>query len=132
MGDSRRRAALGAWVLVVLDATLIYYGSSIEKSHLPRSLSLLYNFDKPVHMLEYGIFGWLVTRALAKSRDFTPLALALLSLALGCLYAATDEWHQYYVPMRDFSFFDWMADAAGVSAGIAIWLKRKVSPHARH
>jgi VanZ family protein len=84
-------------------------------------------------MLEYGLFGWLLTRALAMSRDFRSFAaLALWVLFLGGLYGVSDEWHQSFVPLRESSIFDWMADTAGVAAGIGVWLKRKVLPHAHY
>jgi VanZ family protein len=41
----------------------------------------------------------------------------LLALAAGALYAATDEVHQYFVPMRQADVLDWIVDVAGVLAG---------------
>ncbi len=139
MDAARREEAFRAWVWVVLDAGLIFYFSSLSRP-LPTTTDVwflrflqIYHFDKVAHMLEYGLFGWLLTRALAASRDFhSPSPLVLWALCLGCLYGVSDEWHQRFVPMRDASIFDWMADAAGVSAGIGIWLKGKVLPHAHH
>jgi VanZ family protein len=40
---------------------------------------------------------------------------ALISSA----YGATDEFHQYFVPGRDCSIFDWFADTGGSFAGAA-------------
>ena len=139
VGEPRIDAAFRGWVWVVVVAALIFHLSSLSHP-LPSKTGLwfmrfleIYNFDKLAHMLEYGLFGWLLTRALAASRDFRSAApLALWALVLGCLYGASDEWPQSFVPMRDSSIFDWMADAVGVSAGIMIWLKGKVLPHARH
>lgn len=133
-----RRDAASAWALVALDAALIFGVSAMSRPPIPGGLGIfrfveIYHLDKIVHMLEYGVFGWLLTRALAKTRDFSsPAALALAALALGGLYGASDEWHQSFVPLRDPSVYDWLADAAGVSAGIFVWLKRKASADARH
>lgn len=139
MAAVRREAAFLAWAWVVLDAALIFHLSALSHP-LPSESGLwfmrflqIYNFDKVAHMLEYGLFGWLLTRALATSCDFrSSVPLVLWALFLGCLYGASDEWHQSFVPLRESSIFDWMADTAGVSAGIGIWLKGKVLPHAYH
>jgi VanZ family protein len=46
------------------------------------------------------------------------LAALLLPLAVG----AADEWHQLYLPGRDGSVDDWLADAVGIGlAGLALW-----------
>jgi len=41
----------------------------------------------------------------------------LLALAAGALYAASDEVHQYFVPMRQADALDWLVDVAGVLVG---------------
>ncbi len=139
MDSGRRGAAFRAWAWVAFAAAVIFYLSSLSRplpaepeSWFMRFLKI-YNFDKLAHMLEYGLFGWLLTRALAASRDFrSPAPLVLWALFLGCLYGASDEWHQSFVPLRESSIFDWIADAVGVSAGIMVWLKGKAFSHARH
>jgi surface polysaccharide O-acyltransferase-like enzyme len=139
MEDARRKGAVSAWALVAVDAALIFCVSAMPGDHVPGDLGIfrfieIYQLDKIVHMLEYGIFGWLLTRALTKTRHFSSTAaLALTVFVVGALYGASDEWHQSFVPMRDPNVYDWLADAVGVSAGIFVWLKkRKASPDARH
>jgi VanZ family protein len=46
-----------------------------------------------------------------------PIAAALV---LPMLVGAADEWHQLYLPGRDGSVDDWLADAVGAALGVAI------------
>ena len=62
---------------------------------------------KCAHMVEYGLLWWLWQRALAM-----PAAAAVIALG----YAASDEWHQSFVPGREVSGLDLAADAAGAAA----------------
>lgn len=39
-------------------------------------------------------------------------------IAVGLLYALSDEWHQMYVPGRSPDLADWLADAVGLLTGI--------------
>ena len=54
----------------------------------------------------------------------------LVVLAVGCLYGATDEWHQALVPNRVPAFDDWVADVVGVVVGYSVvtYLARSVDP----
>ncbi len=73
--------------------------------------------DKLYHVVVYFILGlllWRFTRHFIKS----PIILAAVSIALGSLYGATDEWHQSFVEGRDADWLDWLADTAGVSLAV--------------
>jgi len=74
------------------------------------------NSDKLAHMLEYGVLGWLLVRALratmpARSWVFT----SMLALGLGLGIGAGDEYFQSFVPNRDSTVFDWLADGTGLT-----------------
>ena len=45
----------------------------------------------------------------------------LLFLLMGVGYGALDEWHQSFVPGRDASVGDWVADSAGVILGLVLF-----------
>lgn len=77
--------------------------------------------DNVVHFGLYLGLGWSAGRALWLSRRATPGAV-LLALAGGLGLAATNEWLQRFVPPRVPSAADWLADVAGVSLGIALYL----------
>lgn len=75
------------------------------------------------HFLVYAVLGALL--AWAARRTGTPLGIAL---AAGIAYAASDEWHQSWVPGRSSDVGDWIADALGVGAGS--WFAGRRTPGA--
>lgn len=98
------------WAPVALWAALIFGLSSIP--HLGTDLG---TWDlvlrKLGHFAEFGVLGALLLRAIAHG----PVAVAL-----GSLYAATDEIHQSFVTGRVGSPLDWAIDTAGVVAGVVL------------
>lgn len=81
--------------------------------------------DKVVHAVLYAVLGW----TLALGRVRTPGSLPhVWPVLAGCLYGATDEWHQWFVPGRFVSFGDWVADVVGVVLGYTLyitWIRRR-------
>ena len=67
---------------------------------------------KGAHMAEYAVLYLLLHRALRLSGAGRPAACALLLCAA---YAATDEWHQRFVPGRGPSPADVAIDTAGAA-----------------
>jgi VanZ family protein len=47
-----------------------------------------------------------------------------VAIALGSLYAVTDEVHQVFVSGRHGSLLDWFIDTAGVVAGVLLLSRR--------
>ena len=74
--------------------------------------------DKLAHFLMYAVLGALLAHGRGEQGEPSHRAL----LATGALYAASDEWHQSFVPGREVSVLDWAADACGVAAGYWIGL----------
>lgn len=107
-----RRAAL-RWGPPLLWAVAIFSVSA--RSTVPHLPSLL-GWDKLQHATAYALGGALLARALAGTRRG-----AIFATALGLLYGASDEVHQRFVPGRNSSAWDWLADAVGVLAGVALW-----------
>ena len=83
---------------------------------------VIFAFRKCAHATEYAILALLVWLAL--SRPWRSRGQpwngpqAGLAWLLCTLYAASDEWHQKFVPTRTASVWDVMIDAAG--AGLAL------------
>ncbi len=122
----------GAWGAVGAYAGLIFWFSSLTPSPdliIPELQK--FHIDWIFHVLEYGVFGVLLARALILSRTgVSPLKLALLAVALGTLYGASDEFHQRFVPGRQPDVADLCADATGLAFGAFLWTYRKGSQHA--
>lgn len=100
-------------------AFAIFIFSTLHGHELP-NMHLL-NFDKIVHFLEFGLFGMFLYRVFRLYRPFhRPF---LLTLIVGVPYAALDEIHQYFVPGRECSGFDFAFDIIGlvVFAAVSVW-----------
>jgi VanZ family protein len=108
----------------VLYAALIIAVSTFSGA-APPSLGVQWS-DKIYHSVEYFIFGLLIFRAFPTVHQ-SPKRVRYYTLLLffGLAYGAIDERVQYYIPNRDSSAYDWMADAAGyLSAGMIFLLVR--------
>ena len=71
--------------------------------------------DKVVHVLVYAPLGFLMVYAL--SRSTSSANLIFFGAFLAFLYGLTDEIHQVFVPGRDASALDVMADGTGAMIG---------------
>ena len=81
--------------------------------------SIEFYVRKAAHMTEYAILGLLsftFYRGILKKEKRQFLA-ALLTAAV---YAATDEFHQYFIPGRSAEVMDVCIDTLGASIGLAI------------
>jgi hypothetical protein len=109
---------------VFLWALLIFIASSIPNVTLP-DLKFVPS-DKAVHLLIYLIFCALLHRALVFQSRFPFLARWSLMwcLVLTIAYGASDEFHQSFVPNRDASVYDLMADALGALLFVSFVLIR--------
>ena len=81
---------------------------------------------KCVHLTEYAVLALLLWRALRKPVKNDPRPWlwreARLALLMVALYAASDEFHQCFVPTRTGLVSDVLVDTAGGAAGLlALW-----------
>jgi VanZ family protein len=82
---------------------------------------------KCAHAWEYALLAWLAWRVLREPfrGDTRPWFArhAWGAWLIAVAYAASDEWHQSFVPSRGAAVGDVMIDAAGATAGLAlIWI----------
>lgn len=104
--------------------TMIFIASSISFEEGP---SLFPNMDKLVHFVEFGVLGMLYFIAINKTSRITSKSLLfLISVLLTGLYGLSDEVHQLFVPFREFSLYDILADLVGGSffCGMYLFYKR--------
>ena len=111
------------WVPVALYAGMIFYLSA--QSHPEENLpSFVFKevSDKVLHAVAYGILSLLCYRAFrwaagpAIARQAVVLAIVTASL-----YGVTDEVHQAFVPLRESSWLDWLADTIGAAIAAMSW-----------
>ena len=101
---------LAVWGPVVLWAGLIFGLSSVPDLGTGLGLWDLV-LRKLAHVCEYGILGLLLLRAVGQE---------WLAVALGALYAGSDELHQAFVPGRHAAVRDVAIDASGVLTGVLL------------
>jgi VanZ family protein len=93
----------------------IYFASSIpDLGELPGGVSPDFG-----HFVGYALLGGLLARALADARvpGLTNRVAALAWLG-SAVYAATDEFHQSFVPGRTPDVNDWLVDITGAAVAI--------------
>lgn len=81
-----------------------------------------YPIRKTAHATEYAILGMLLVGAYV-DREKTRRARILFPWLIGTAYAATDEFHQLFVPGRSGQISDVCLDSVGVFTGVLIlWI----------
>lgn len=111
----------------LLYAALIFYVSGL-RSISPPSIGFTWD-DKIYHFGEYAMLSFFVFIALKYYRH-EPIRkyIHIAAIIIACVFAVSDEIHQYFVPGRDSQIGDFIADSLGaILAQVAIWwyLKRK-------
>ncbi len=79
---------------------------------------------KGAHLAEYGILGALLFRALRGSRAGWDARWSAAAVILAALFAATDEWHQMFVPSRTASAWDALVDTIGAALAQVLFFRR--------
>ncbi len=106
------------WVPVTGCAAAIFFLSSLTnpQEQLPSFLREL--SDKLLHLAEYAILSALWYRAFRwAAGPRIAVAAVFLAIVAGSIYGVTDEVHQAFVPMREASVLDWVADTVGSVIG---------------
>jgi VanZ family protein len=140
------RPFLKYWLPALIWMTLIFSASSDSHSYEHSSLFVepflhwlfpqmpeaqvqeIHHFvRKCAHLNEYAVLALLLWRAVRRpvKNDLRPWGWpeAGLALAIVFLYAASDEFHQIFVPMRTALVSDVFIDTAGGAAGLlALWI----------
>jgi VanZ family protein len=109
--------------LLILYLGLIFFTSSRPYFQPPGPE--IGSIDKLAHFGEYFMLGLLLFAAIGRSISPSKLGTFLFLFAVGASIGALDEMFQSYIPGRDMSIYDWIADAAGVSlsTGLTVYLR---------
>jgi VanZ family protein len=104
------------WLPLIAYCVFIYIQSDYPS---PQTLPSFKFSDKLLHFMAYAVMGVLFYRAyltLPFKNNIT--FLMLLSMISAALYGISDEIHQSFVPYRDGSFWDVVADILGSIGGV--------------
>ena len=85
--------------------------------------------DKLIHSFIYVVFAFTVHRAIRNQARFPLLSEHhyLFTILIIAAYGASDELHQYFVPTRSCSLYDWFADCFGAVLYLSFyWLKGRL------
>ena len=111
------------WAPVMLYAGTIFYLSS--QPHPEEQLpSFLFKdiSDKILHAMAYAVLGALCYRGFRWGVSGQMASRALFfAVVTASLYGMTDEAHQLFVPFRESSWLDWLADTFGAFIGALSW-----------
>jgi len=112
---------LGYALPVYLYAFAIFLYSHQSRLEIPIKII---GIDKLLHFIAYGVLAGLIYRACCKSQKvFISRKAYFISVICSVLYGFSDEFHQFYVPGRQTSEWDFMADALGAIVAVVIILK---------
>ncbi|GAB5541240.1 MAG: VanZ family protein [Sandaracinaceae bacterium] len=105
-----------AWAPALFYMGLIWVLSSMELTALPIEDFPLR--DKGVHMLEYGVLGFLVAHAARRTwPGRAPWRTFSVAVWITVLWGLLDEVHQAFVPGRSSEALDLVADTLGALTG---------------
>jgi hypothetical protein len=115
----RRSEFVRYWVPTIGYCLLIFILSSISRGvYMPSPFGV----DKVVHFVEYGVLGFLLARLIANAQSgFSRWFLLGLAAILATLYGISDEVHQAFVPGRNASLWDVVADGLGGLMGAVVY-----------
>ena len=107
----------------IIEPLLRWLFPRLSEAHVQDLHELL---RKCAHLTEYAVLALLLRRAVGSAAKSGAPAwnwpVARLTLLLVMLYAASDEWHQRFVPTRTSLVSDVFIDTAGGAAGLlALW-----------
>ncbi|OGS19226.1 MAG: hypothetical protein A2219_08140 [Elusimicrobia bacterium RIFOXYA2_FULL_50_26] len=112
---------LSYWLPVAAWCFIIFYLSGVP--HLKTELGAMdMVLRKLAHLTEYAVLFLLSRRAMAGTYpQAQPQPVFSAAIIFSIFYAATDEFHQSFVPGRGPSVIDVGIDTAGVFAGFFIY-----------
>lgn len=79
---------------------------------------------KTAHFIEFFILSWLIFYSLRHTTGWSQAKIAAAAFALAVIYAASDEFHQSFVPGRTPRIRDVLIDTCGAGLAQFIYLHR--------
>ena len=107
------------WMARILMAI---FGHSLPQSQFE---TVHFSIRKLGHLTEYGILGALLFRAFrGDEKRRWHWRWSVSAVILAAIYAATDEWHQSFVPSREPSAWDALIDTVGATLAQVLFFRR--------
>lgn len=107
---------------VIFWAITIYVSSSIPADKLPDFGKM--GYDKVIHFFVYFLLSATIHRAIRHQSVLPFLARhhLLFAVSITAIYGITDEFHQMFVPNRNASLYDLLADTLGGCLYVVLFL----------
>lgn len=97
-------------IFLVVYCGMIFWLSSQSRLPVPD----LFNFqDKVLHATAYALMALLFWQSAGRLGEQKSTGISMAAVMFCSLYGISDEWHQSFVPGRDASLGDWLADTLG-------------------
>ena len=120
--EREKQSRLMLWLPVIVWLSLIFIASSI---HTPFRVLRVFRYqDKLIHLVEFGILGALLARAVYR-KGLESRWRYWACIGAASLYGALDEFHQAFVPGRSVDWSDFAADSFGAFIFVWVWLSLK-------
>jgi len=101
---------------VLLASVAIFIASHQPQIEFP-DLGIL-NLDKLLHLVAYFFYSLLLMLFFISNFNFNKRKVLLITFVFATLYAISDEFHQSFVPGRDASVYDLLANILGISLSL--------------
>jgi len=99
------------WILLIVYSMVIFIFSSRPEVGVEQ---LFYGQDKVIHFVIYGIHTFLCLLTLCDKILLLKFIQYFLALILSVFYGIFNEIYQYFIPEREFSFGDILANSLGI------------------
>ncbi len=135
----KRPAIVSNWMPVIAWMVLIFLGSSdaLSAEHTSRFIVPFLHWLNPTmspatiatvhmairklgHFSEYAILATLIWRGFRGTLSISGVLLALCAFVTAAVFAASDEFHQSFVPTRTASVHDVMIDCTGALFAVGV------------
>ena len=116
MGDGLGRKMF-FWMLLMVYSVVIFIFSSQPEVGVEQ---FFYGQDKVIHFFAYGVHAFLCMAALSDKILLLKLFHYFLALVFSVSYGIFNEIYQYFIPEREFSLGDILANSLGIISFLAL------------